>query len=643
METPVSSITSQGDLGGTKVKMSFDESSLAHLMSVLTDLYSDPQLAVIREYSTNALDAHTEAGNTDPIEIYTPSALSPYFKIIDHGVGLSVDDITNMYSKYGASTKRGTNDQVGMLGLGAKSALTLVSQFNLTSVKNGVKIYVSISRSSDGSGQMEIIDTSATDAPNGVEISIPVPRNHQFAQKCRDFFRFWKKGTVLVDGKEPDFIDGRPVGKTFIINRDLGQDYVVMGNVAYPVKESLYSSGYSYQQMGIVAFVNIGDVNFTPSREQLHYTAKTKETINKLKLEFSQQLVASINDDIAKSVTYPEAWRKAREWRGSFGRLGTLTYKGIEIPQDVPVNDGKEVSIQNGGYGRRYHNWFRSVTPEHMDTHLFITGFAESLKVSPVQREKVAIYCQQQGLSLNKLVVLTEKELNKETRHSVWLTEFHTVDWAWIAPIKVQRNKATNKVIRTDPYDLYDGQYSHTQISVLDTTKPIVYYSSAELRYPSWMPKMVGKDAQIIILSKNRWEKFARDYPTAKYWKVAIEDEQKLLIAQMTNEDKILWHHSGYKWTVRNLSATLIDDPELHEFVRVLSDPKITLSPAAEILREQNSRREAPTPVVNIPNNPLTKYPLLRNMNEVKDKNHMYWYLNAYYAELKAKADKENN
>ena len=38
--------------------MSIDQSALSHIMNVLTDLYADPELAVIREYSSNALDSH---------------------------------------------------------------------------------------------------------------------------------------------------------------------------------------------------------------------------------------------------------------------------------------------------------------------------------------------------------------------------------------------------------------------------------------------------------------------------------------------------------------------------------------------------------------------------------------------------------
>ena len=69
-----------GNLGvAGRTAMTFDENSIAHLMSVLTDLYSDKPLAVIREYSTNALDAHRAAGNTAPIEVTLPSTL--------HGAG----------------------------------------------------------------------------------------------------------------------------------------------------------------------------------------------------------------------------------------------------------------------------------------------------------------------------------------------------------------------------------------------------------------------------------------------------------------------------------------------------------------------------------------------------------------------------
>ena len=161
------------NITGQKVAMSFDENSLVHIMSVLTDLYSDPMMAIIREYSTNAFDAHIAAGVDLPIEVYTPSDFSQFIRIKDYGIGLSLTDIEEIYSKYGASTKRETNDMVGMLGLGCKSALTYTNQFTLVSVKNGIKIQTLISRDENGSGSITIVNESLTDEPNGTEVVVP--------------------------------------------------------------------------------------------------------------------------------------------------------------------------------------------------------------------------------------------------------------------------------------------------------------------------------------------------------------------------------------------------------------------------------------------------------------------------------------
>jgi hypothetical protein len=644
METPTSSIITTGDLGGRKVGMEIDSSAMAHIMSILTDLYSDPELAVIREYSTNALDAHVEAGNKAPIQVFTPSALSPYFKIKDFGIGLSVDDIVSMYSKYGASTKRGTNDQVGMLGLGAKSALTLVPQFSLTSVKDGVRIVVSVSRAADGSGQMEIIDTKATDEPNGVEVSIPVPRSHNFAGKCRNFFRFWKQGTVLVDGKEPEFITGRPVGDKFIINNELSQDYVVMGNVAYPVKEGLYAEGYSHRQLGIVAFVNIGDVNFTPSREHLHYTPKTKETIRELQKEFSTKLIKAAQEDISGAPSYAEAWKRSKQWKTSFyGRLGDFTYKDHKIPSDIPLAldpnsqygqstiQGKQVEIF--GRNSRYASWVRSINPTMLDSFMFVTGFADSLKISPTQREKAQIYAQQQGWSIDKVVLFRQDQIITNTVHLAFLEGIKIVKWEDIAKIKITRARGT-RVVKTDPYDLYTGSWSYIPTSTIDTSKEIVFISPAENKRPDFL-NTIFPDAQIVMLGMNRWDKFKRDFPTAKHYEKAISDYRAALEGKLTRSDKILLTNDMYsRRPFENLAGFQIDDPDVAEYVKILTDKTAKLSDAAKALK--NMPRSYSTFRLEGVESPLTKYPLAGNISH-EDKNHAVWYINSYYAHLNKK------
>ena len=266
-----------------KVGMGIRTEDMAHIMGVLTDLYSDKELAIIREYATNALDAQVEAGVDRPIEIELPQALSPFLTIRDFGVGLDEESIRDVYSQYGRSTKRTSNDVVGMLGLGCKSALTYTSQFTVTSVKDGVRTVVMVSREADGSGSMTPMAADLTSDPNGTEVRIPISSRDygSVANKAASFFKYWPAGSVLVDGKAPFPVEGMRLSDDLLITNAWKDSRIVMGNVAYPAPElnDLVPSPSS-----VVAYVPIGSVDFPPSRESLMETKTTKETIEKIKV-----------------------------------------------------------------------------------------------------------------------------------------------------------------------------------------------------------------------------------------------------------------------------------------------------------------------------------------------------------------------
>lgn len=100
-----------GDVRSSEYKILANEKMFSILSS---KLYTDKIMAPIRELLCNAYDAHIAAGIPErPLEVHLPSANSLTFKIRDFGPGLSAEDMLELYTTYGASTKNLSNDFIG--------------------------------------------------------------------------------------------------------------------------------------------------------------------------------------------------------------------------------------------------------------------------------------------------------------------------------------------------------------------------------------------------------------------------------------------------------------------------------------------------------------------------------------------------
>lgn len=101
------------------IGMSLDLESAQVLMQMLSkNLYSDAIGSTIRECASNALDSHRRAGVDKPIVVALGrNKESNYeFSVEDFGIGLDADDVKNIISKYGKSTKRNSATELGMMG-----------------------------------------------------------------------------------------------------------------------------------------------------------------------------------------------------------------------------------------------------------------------------------------------------------------------------------------------------------------------------------------------------------------------------------------------------------------------------------------------------------------------------------------------
>lgn len=109
--------------------------------SLFGDLYAKPFDSMIREIAANACDANRQSGYNGPVEISVhKDGVEHYIEIKDNGVGMTYDDMVNIYTTFFKSTKNNSNDDIGGFGIGSKSPLAYADYFIATSVKDGKRM-----------------------------------------------------------------------------------------------------------------------------------------------------------------------------------------------------------------------------------------------------------------------------------------------------------------------------------------------------------------------------------------------------------------------------------------------------------------------------------------------------------------------
>lgn len=261
----------------------------AHLMAILRDnIYSDKVLAVLREYSANAWDSHRMSGKPDlPIKVVLPTALAPTLVIRDYGTGLSEEDVFQVYTQYGDSTKRSDDSAVGYLGIGSKSGFAYNDSFTVTSWHKGFKkVYVAVLDKSD-KGEMQKLHEEPCGEETGIEIQIPVRPSDvaEFHRKAKSLFVYFEPRpniniqlpTTQRDIKQHGYFTTEEPGWVG-----------VMGCIPYrlnieQVKAELEEAGLwePLRRCHGGLFFDMREVQFSASREELRYTDYTKKSIVK--------------------------------------------------------------------------------------------------------------------------------------------------------------------------------------------------------------------------------------------------------------------------------------------------------------------------------------------------------------------------
>lgn len=249
-------------------------------------LYKDKIAAIIRELSCNAFDSHVAAGHPEkPFTIQLPSSLDPNLVIRDYGVGLSHDETVTTFTTFFESTKEDSDDFIGCLGLGSKSPFSMVDSYIVNVYLDGERrSYVCFLE--NGTPKIRLNSAVASNEQTGLEIVVPVapedyPTYEKKAQEIFQWFDVVPEG-VTVRPRKVTYAHSIGSERSWEIRDDTwGNDYAVMGQVAYPIsrdiiKHPLLEPNYRPR---VNLFFDVGELDVQAGREELSYDKQTIEAI----------------------------------------------------------------------------------------------------------------------------------------------------------------------------------------------------------------------------------------------------------------------------------------------------------------------------------------------------------------------------
>lgn len=330
----------------------------AKAFRVLSDtMYQNKIGSICRELCCNAKDSHVSANNVSvPFIVHIPDSYEPWFSVQDFGLGLSPDDIANVFTVYFQSTKDSSNETVGAFGLGAKTPFSYTDQFTVTSVHNGIRrIYSAFINESGLPTIVEMAESETTDV-NGVEIKMSVKREdfQKFRNEVATQLRFFKvKPTILnCSGFVWPVLE-----KDFIIENDdvsiakngsgygASKFFIIQGEVGYPLDVGQINGKITQENAELVnrlssnqvcLFFKIGEIGVTASREGVEYNPETLKHIDAKLTAARKKLEAYITAQIANCKT---TWEKVQFLnRGTICQLAQAA--GITLPNVKKSNGG---------------------------------------------------------------------------------------------------------------------------------------------------------------------------------------------------------------------------------------------------------------------------------------------------------------
>lgn len=321
---------------------SFGVGNVGLIFEILRNkMYKNPIVAIAREISCNARDAHREVGKQDvPIEIHLPNAFSPQYKVRDFGPGISPERMSKVFIQYATSTKREDNLQTGGFGLGAKTPFSYADTFTIVTITDSIKRTYHAYIDESLVGKMSLVSEDKTEEPNGTTIVVPVAKKDfkEFIDATVATTEYWdvkpnligvsptpkyKNQKILYSGSGWALYARENTG--YYNNSSYSYNYSGYGYNSNPKSDSFVvidGIGYAIESDSLAKlssfhrnllsnplhfYFSNGELSLSASRDSIHYDEKTQKAIIDRIGVLASEIIKIINDRIQNCATYKEA------------------------------------------------------------------------------------------------------------------------------------------------------------------------------------------------------------------------------------------------------------------------------------------------------------------------------------------------
>lgn len=363
-----------------KFEKTFGIKDEAFILQILrTNTYSDPIGSICREVISNCRDSHREAGKSDiPVEVelvkddLSESKISLVFR--DFGVGLSPERVNEVYTVYGESTKRTSNEFTGGFGLGAKTPFAYTDSFSVVTIHNGVKYTYQLVIDKSEKGKVIEVDRQLSELPNQTEVIIPIEEKDisKFTEKLLYSVSYWDIKPKFIGFEDIRFNGdsvisylanlqnqnifyqnkfGKIVKTDNLVNNETC--IVLIDKIAYPLnfsslKRNKLDERLDYRSKTLIIEFGNGEIDLSVSREQLYYSKKTIVKVERKITQFINSTKSDLENEISILKTPIEKlhWYKTTFYEKWYS-IYDLFYKVKSISDKLEneISDFRDIRI----------------------------------------------------------------------------------------------------------------------------------------------------------------------------------------------------------------------------------------------------------------------------------------------------------